>query len=95
MKKSLLLSFFISFLLFSCVKTKYKLHKFYRDSNSPAARMMGGTYAGVVDEFDTMEECVEAKKQVERNDRKIGYKNSMFQCSKKSKEEFFKKYNYQ
>ncbi len=61
----------------------YELKKYYKDPNSPAAIMMGGTYAGVVDEFDSLDECNEMKLRVEKDDRDIGYSNSLFECEEK------------
>ena len=44
---------------------------------------MGTTYAGVVDTFDSLDACLEAKDQVELDDRAIGYTNSRFECEQK------------
>ena len=62
---------------------KYELHKYYKNPISPAAVLMGGTYAGVVDEFETLDECIETKAEVEKDDAAIGYTNSLFKCEKK------------
>ena len=78
----IILALTLTLVLASCGDT-YQLHKFYRDPSSTAAIMMGSTYAGVVDEFDTLEECLEVKRQVERDDAAIGYTNSRFECEKK------------
>lgn len=48
-----------------------------------AAILMGGTYAGVVAEFYTLEGCLEAKRKAELADKRIGYTNSIFKCEKK------------
>lgn len=66
-----------------CFGDQYELKKYYKDPNSPAAQMMGGTYAGVVETFNSMEACLQMKEQVERDDRNIGYTNSRFVCDKK------------
>ena len=70
-------------LLQGCLGTEYELQKFYRDPNSPAARLMGGLYAGVVETFSSMEACLQMKADVERDDRNIGYTNSRFLCVEK------------
>ena len=63
--------------------TEYELKKFYKDPLSPAAIMMGGTYAGVVKTFNSLDACLQMKKQVERDDRNISYTNSRFVCDEK------------
>ncbi|WP_301387892.1 hypothetical protein [Thalassolituus sp. UBA2590] len=73
----------LTFLLQGCFGTEYELKKYYKDPNSPAAKMMGGTYAGVVETFNSMEACLQMKEQVERDDRNIGYTNSRFVCDEK------------
>lgn len=70
-------------LLQGCFGTKYELKKYYKDPNSAAARMMGGTYAGVVETFNSLDACLQMKEQVERDDLNIGYTNSRFVCDKK------------
>lgn len=70
-------------LLQGCFGTEYELKKYYKDANSPAARMMGGTYAGVVETFSSREACLQMKEQVERDDRKMNYTNSRFVCDEK------------
>tara|TARA_R110000868_G_scaffold406619_1_gene687196 strand:- start:490 stop:831 length:342 start_codon:yes stop_codon:yes gene_type:complete len=70
-------------LLQACFSTKYELKKYYKDPNSPAARIMGGTYAGVVETFNSMDACLQMKEQVARDDRNIGYTNSRFVCDEK------------
>ena len=67
---------------------KYKLHKFYKDPLSLAAILMGGTYAGILEKFDTIEECMVSKQQSENNDKEIGYTNSSFRCSKNSEKHY-------
>ncbi len=42
----ILLLVITSILLQGCFGTEYELKKYYKDPNSAAARMMGGTYAG-------------------------------------------------
>lgn len=69
--------------LSGCSDEKHELHKYYKDPLSPAAILMGGTYAGVVDEFNTLDECLETKAEVEKDDAEIGYTNSLFKCKKK------------
>ena len=64
-------------------RNQYELKKFYKDPNSPAAKMMGSTYAGVVETFNSMSACLQMKEQVEKDDQKIGYTNSRFVCDKK------------
>ncbi len=73
----------LTFLLQGCFGTEYELKKYYKDPSSPAAKMMGGTYAGVVETFNSMEACLQMKEQVERDDRNIGYTNSRFVCDEK------------
>lgn len=70
-------------LLQGCFGTKYELKKYYKDPNSPAAQLMGGTYAGVVETFNSMDACLQMKEQVERDDQRIGYTNSRFVCDKR------------
>ena len=70
-------------LLQGCFGTEYELKKYYKDPNSPAARMIGGTYAGVVETFSSLEACLKMKEQVEQDDRKINYTNSKFVCDEK------------
>jgi len=68
----------------SCTNTKeYELKKFYKDVNSPAAILMGGTYAGVVSTYNSKADCTHAKQIAEANDLKIGYTNSIFMCAAK------------
>lgn len=81
MKQVLIIS--TALLLSGCFETEYELKKYYKDPNSPAARMMGGTYAGVVESFKSQDLCLQRKVQVEQNDRKIGYTNSRFECEPK------------
>lgn len=71
------------FSLQGCFGTKYELKKYYKDPLSAAAKMMGGTYAGVVETFNSMEACLQMKSQVEQDDRNIGYTNSRFVCDEK------------
>jgi hypothetical protein len=73
----------LALLLQGCFGAEYELQKFYRDPSSPAARMMGGMYAGVVGTFRSMDACLNMKGAVERDDRKIGYTNSRFVCVEK------------
>lgn len=69
--------------LSGCSGEKYELHKYYKDPLSQAAILMGGTYAGIVDEFNTLGECLETKAEVEKDDAEIGYTNSLFECKNK------------
>ena len=62
---------------------EYELKKYYKDPESPAAKMMGSTYAGVIETFNTLNACLQMKEQVEADDRKIGYTNSRFVCDAK------------
>ena len=80
----------------SCVggdSDKYILHKFYNDPLSPIAIMMGGTYAGTLEKFDTIEECMISAQQAKNEDMEIGYTNSSFRCSKNSEEHYMELYN--
>ena len=61
----------------------YELKKYYKDSTSAAAKMMGGTYAGVIETFSSLEDCLQMKEQVERDDSESGYTNSRFVCDQK------------
>ena len=77
-----------AFLLQGCFGgEEYELRKYYRDPYSPAALMMGGMYAGVVERFDSQDACLSMKEGVEEDDRKIGYTNSRFVCAKKGSPE--------
>jgi len=49
----------------------YYLLKYYKN----------GSYAGVVEEFDSYEECVDFQQAVTRDDRAIGFTQSVFRCS--------------
>lgn len=69
-------------LLQGCSK-EYELKKFYKDPNSPAAVLMGSTYAGVLETFNSMGACEEMKREVEADDEAIGYTNSRFVCDEK------------
>ena len=70
-------------LLQGCFGTEYELKKYYKDPGSPAAILMGGTYAGVVATFNSRDACMQMKEQVELDDRNIGYTNSRFVCDEK------------
>ena len=70
-------------LLQGCFGTKYELKKYYRDPTSAAALIMGGTYAGVVETFNSMDACLQMKSQAEQDDHDIGYTNSRFVCDTK------------
>ncbi len=72
-----------AFVLQGCFNTEYELKKYYKDPDSLAAIMMGGTYAGVVETFNSLDACLQMKMQVERDDRNIGYTNSRFVCDEK------------
>lgn len=74
---------FTVLLLSGCLESEYELKKYYKDANSPAAQMMGSTYAGVIETFKSQDLCFQKKAQVEQNDRNIGYTNSRFECEKK------------
>jgi len=77
----ILIAIVVLMLLSSCSKNeKYELQKYYRDAYSPAAQIMGGTYAGVVETFNSKAACEDMKREVEADDRRIGYDNSMFIC---------------
>jgi len=52
--------------------------KYYRDAYSPAAQIMGGTHDGVVETFNSKSVCEDMKREVEADDRRIGYDNSIF-----------------
>lgn len=72
-------------LLTGCINdstTKYNLNKYYKDPYSEAALMMGSTYAGVVSSFNSLDACLEMKYQVEQDNLKVGYTNSIFRCEK-------------
>lgn len=73
----------VLFSLQGCFGTEYELKKYYKNPFSAAAKMMGGTYAGVVETFNTLEACMQMKQQVEKDDRDIGYTNSRFVCDEK------------
>ncbi len=73
----------ISLLLGCSGGTEYELKKYYKDPASPTAIMMGGTYAGVVKTFSSLDACLQMKEQVERDDRNTGYTNSRFVCDEK------------
>ncbi len=75
----LLLAFFMSWWPFE----RYELHKYYRDPLSPAAILTGSMHAGVVESYSSMDECLEAKIEAEKDDERIGYTNSKFVCKKK------------
>lgn len=64
-------------------ENEYELKKYYKDSGSAAALLMGGTYAGVVETFNSLDACLEMKNQAERDDERIGYTNSRFVCDVK------------
>ena len=81
MKMALLLC--LVFALQGCFSTEYELKKYYKDPYSAAAQIMGGTYAGVVETFNSLEACMQMKNQVEKDDRNIGYTNSRFVCDEK------------
>jgi hypothetical protein len=74
---------FFDFFLTGCFSDEYELKKYYKDPNSAAAQMMGSTYAGVVETFNSLAACRDMKAQVERDDRNIGYTNSRFVCDEK------------
>jgi hypothetical protein len=77
----------IALFICSCSESKeYELKKYYKDPYSRAAQMMGSTYAGVVEKFNSLPACEEMKRQVEAGDRKIGYTNSRFVCDLKAVE---------
>ena len=82
MLKAIFVIFFV-ILLQGCFGTEYELKKYYKDPNSPAAKMMGGTYAGVVETFNSLDACLQMKEQVERDDLNIGYTNARFVCDEK------------
>ena len=63
--------------------TEHELRKYYKDPDSPAARLMGGTYAGVVETFNSQDDCLQMQELVERDDRNTGYTNSRFVCVEK------------
>ena len=72
------------FVLQGCFNTEYELKKYYKDPDSLAAiMMMGETYAGVVETFNSLDACLQMKIQVERDDVNIGYTNSRFVCDEK------------
>lgn len=79
----ILLLFMSTILLQGCFGSEYELKKYYKDPNSAAARMLGGIYAGVVENFNSLDACLQMKDQVERDDRDIGYTNSRFVCDEK------------
>ncbi|MCU7840900.1 MAG: hypothetical protein KZQ94_16165 [Candidatus Thiodiazotropha sp. (ex Troendleina suluensis)] len=83
MNKSLILLLAIASLSGCVEKEEYELKKYYKDATSPAAKLMGGTYAGVVETFNSIDACMEMKKQIEQDDRDIGYTNARFVCDKK------------
>lgn len=61
----------------------WALHKYYRDSDSPAAQLMQSNYAGVVATYDTREDCERRRFQAIEADKVIGYANSLFICDRK------------
>ena len=73
----------LSILLQGCFSPEFELKKYYKDPDSPAARMMGGTFAGVVETFNSLEACMQMKEKVEMDDRRINYTNSRFVCDEK------------
>lgn len=73
----------VIFSLQGCFGTEYELKKYYKDPFSAAAKLMGGTYAGVVETFNTLDACMQMKQQVEKDDQDIGYTNSRFVCDEK------------
>jgi hypothetical protein len=70
----------VLFSLQGCFGTEYELKKYYKDPFSAAAKFMGGTYAGVVETFNSLDAFMQMKQQVEKDDRDIGYTNSRFVC---------------
>ena len=79
-----ILVFLISTLILTgCFKSEYELKKYYRDPTSPAAQLMGGTFAGVVNTFDSLAACNEMKKEVENDDLVRSYTNSKYICVEK------------
>jgi hypothetical protein len=82
MYRLLILLVFLGVLQGCSGESEYELKKFYKDPLSPAAIMMGGTYAGVVATFNSLGACLQMKEQVEQEDRNIGYMNSRFVCDK-------------
>jgi len=82
--KTVLLILGITFTLQACAdNNEYELKKYYKDANSPAAILMGGTFAGVVSTFSSKADCIHAKQRAVSDDRKTGYTNSTFICEKK------------
>ena len=80
--KKLLSTLFIIIFLQAC-GNKYELRKHYKDPNSPAAQLLGSTYAGVIETFNSLDECEEMKNQVILDDLRIWYTNSRFECVKR------------
>lgn len=83
MNKSLILLLAIASLSGCVEKEEYELKKYYKDATSPAAQLMGGTYAGVLETFNSLDACLQMIKQVERDDREIGYTNARWVCDTK------------
>lgn len=82
--KKVLFTIGIVLVLQSCVDTKeYNLEKYYKDKNSQATLLMGGTYAGVVATFNSEAGCIHALRIAESNNLKIGYTTSIFKCTEK------------
>jgi len=76
----------IIFSLQACSDNKqFELKKFYKDPYSPAAQLLGSTYAGVIETFNSLNACMQMKEDVENEDRKIGYTNSRFVCDEKTR----------
>lgn len=79
-----LMLFGVFFIIQACAdNNEYELKKFYKDPESPAAKLLGSTYAGVVDTFKSMPACMQMKEQIEADDLRIGYTNSRFICDEK------------
>ncbi len=61
---------------------RYELHKYYKDPQSMAAIFMGGTHAGILDTYISLDDCQIAKIQADKSDEAIGYTNSTFKCKR-------------
>ena len=57
--------------------------KIGQNMHSPAAQLLGSTYAGVVETFNSFNACMQMKEDVEKEDIRIGYTNSRFVCDVK------------
>lgn len=51
---------------------KYQLSKYYKN----------GSYAGVVETYETLDECLADRDDATNDDKEIGYANSIFKCEK-------------